>query len=97
MSININNNESGSAPVRKDSFKVGDTAYIIESNRFIREVTIVKRSNSFCTVRFADSLGAIFIREGRLYGTREQAEEKLPKKKTSKPKFEGPRPPHRIW
>ncbi len=63
--MNINNNESGLEPVRKDNLSVGDMAYIIESNRFIREATIVKKSNSFCTIRFADSHGAITISKGR--------------------------------
>lgn len=92
--MNINNNESGLEPVRKDNLSVGDMAYIIESNRFIREATIVKKSNSFCTIRFADSHGAITISKSRLYGTRNEAEEVLPKKKTV---TAGPRPPHRIW
>lgn len=92
--MNIDTINSGLVPVRKDNLSVGDKAYIVESNRFIREVTIVKKSNSFCTVRFADSHGAISIRTSRLYGARSEAEDTLPKKKTVNA---GPCPPHRIW
>lgn len=92
--MSIDTMKFGLDPIRKDDLKVGDIAYIIESKRSVREVTIVKRSRRFCTVRFADTHGAISISSSRLYGTREQAEETLPKKKTVNA---GPRPPHRIW
>lgn len=92
--MNIDTMNFGSVPVRKEKFNVGDVAYIIESNRIIRTVTIIKRNNSFCTVRFADSDGAISVRESRLYRTKELAEEAMPKKKKE---HAGPRPPHRIW
>lgn len=93
----INNTNNQTNNDRKEKLSVGDTAYIIESNRLIREVTIVRLDRDFCTIRFADSGGAIKVRRSRLYGTRKLAEESLPKKKICKPRFEGPRPPHRIW
>ena len=93
----INNIYNQANNARKEKLSVGDTAYIIESNRLIREVTIVRLDRDFCTIRFADSNGAIKVRRSRLYGTRKLAEESLPKKEPSKPRFEGPRPPHRIW
>ena len=31
------------------TFEIGSTAYIVESNRIIREVTIVKRNGDFYT------------------------------------------------
>ena len=43
----------------KNAFNVGDEDYIIESNRSVRKVTIIKISRDFCTVRFADTDGAI--------------------------------------
>ena len=52
----------------KNTFDVGDEAYIIESNRSVRKVTIIKISRDFCTVRFADTDGAIAVRVSRLYG-----------------------------
>lgn len=90
-------NEQAAGVAGKDSFKVGDIAYIIESNRLIREVTIIKLDRDFCTVRFADTNGAIKIRRGRLFATYNLAEEKISRKENNKPKREGPRPPHRIW
>lgn len=92
--MKIDNMNVGNSPVVNKEYNVGDTAFIIESNRFIREVTIVKKRNTFRTVRFADSHGAISIRTSRLYGARSEAEDTLPKKKTVNA---GPCPPHRIW
>ena len=34
------------------TFEIGSTAYIVESNRIIREVTIVKRNGNFYIIRF---------------------------------------------
>ena len=80
----------------KNTFNVGDEAYIIESNR-VREVTIIKISRDFCTVRFVDTDGAIAVRVSRLYGTRKMAEKSLPKKLTVAVRQEGTRPPHNVW
>lgn len=81
----------------KNTFNVGDEVYIIESNRNVRKVTIIKISRDFCTVRFADTDGAIAVRVSRLYGTRKMAEESLLKKLTVAVRQEGPRPPHNVW
>ena len=35
--------------------EVGDKAFIVESNRIVREVFILKRSRDFYTVRFAEN------------------------------------------
>lgn len=61
------------------AIKERSTAFIIESNRFIREVTIIKQRDDLCVVRFSDKRGGIQIRSSRLYSTREEAEAKLPK------------------
>ena len=53
-------------------FKEGTTAFIVESNRIIREVIIVKRTGNFYIVRFANSGGGIQIRGSRLFATMEQ-------------------------
>ena len=55
-------------------FKKGDTAYLIESQRRIRQVEIIRVSGGFFTVRFCDSeLSAIRVRKSRLYGSEEEA------------------------
>lgn len=59
-------------------FEKGSTAFIIESNRLIREVTVSQRRGDFYVVRFGD-IGGIQVRGSRLFATREEAEAKLPK------------------
>lgn len=83
--------------IKKNEFNVDDEVYIIENNRSIRKVTIIKKSRDFCTVRFNDTAGAITVRVSRLYGTRKQAEQSLPNKLTVSNRQEGPRPPHNVW
>lgn len=60
-------------------FKAGDTAYLIESNRIVREITIVKFAGGFYTIRFKDSGGGIKVRENRLYASIEEAENVIAK------------------
>lgn len=60
-------------------FKAGDTVYLIESNRIIREITIVKLAGGFYTIRFKDSGGGIKVRENRLYTSKEEAENVMAK------------------
>lgn len=63
-------------------FNPGDTAFLVESNRIIREVRILKFGGGFYTIRFADSDGGIKVKEHRLFATKEAAEDSMPKKKT---------------
>lgn len=65
-------------------YNPGDTAFIVESSRFIREVRILKIAGGFATLRFSDSDGGIKLRESRLFSTKEAAEASLPKKKTQR-------------
>ena len=60
-------------------FKAGDIAYLIESNRIIREITIVKFGGGFYLIRFKDSGGGIKVRENRLYASKEEAENVMTK------------------
>ncbi len=83
-----------------NAFKIGDTAYIIESNRLIRETEVIRKNGNFYTVKFKDTNGAITLKAHRLYQSHEQAEEHLPERlrKTKKLDVKGPRPPHRfLW
>ena len=82
---------------KKNEFNVDDEVYIIENNRNVRKVTIIKTIRDFFTVRFNDTAGAITLRVSRLYGTRNQAEQSLPNKPTFSNRQEGPRPPHNVW
>ena len=63
----------------EQQFHAGDTAYIIHSNRFIREVTIMSADNSgMCSVRFSDANGGVRVRNSRLFQRKEDAERHLP-------------------
>ena len=54
--------------------------YIIESNRFITKVEIIKETKQFSTVRFENG-GGIRISNKRLYKTEEEAKRALAHKK----------------
>ena len=59
--------------------KVGDTAYIVESNRYVREVEIHRCSGGMFLVRFTDTGGGIQVKAHRLFATREEAEKSIEK------------------
>ena len=64
-----------------NSYSPGDTAWIVESSLFIREVKILKITGGFATLRFADSDGGVRLRTGRLFPTKEAAEAHIKKPK----------------
>ena len=55
-------------------FKPGATAYIVESNRFIREVEVKSFSGGLYLLIFKDTGGGVKLRENRLFMTKEGAE-----------------------
>lgn len=59
--------------------KVGDIAYLVESNRIVREVEIRRCSGGMFLVRFTDTGGGIQIKAHRLFPTREDAEKSIEK------------------
>lgn len=55
-------------------YKLNDIAYMIESNRYIREGKIIHISGDLITFKFLDCMGAATkIKEHRLYPTEEAA------------------------
>ena len=64
-------------------FKVGDRAFIVESNRFIREVEVRSCAGGMYLVRFLDSVGGIKLRETRLFASKEEAEGSIKGKKNN--------------
>ena len=56
--------------------KQGDTAWIIENNRTVRECKIVRISGNLVIIRFADGCGTQLPLK-RLYETQEDAYEEL--------------------
>lgn len=71
-------------------FKEGTSAFIVESNRLIREVVIVKRTGSFYIVKFADNNGGIQVRGSRLFASRDDAEKSVPNVRESKKGYRSP-------
>lgn len=61
-------------------YKANETAFLIESNRVIRKVKIVKFTGGLYTVQFGNG-GGIKVRETRLFATEEEARSALPKPK----------------
>ena len=66
----------------RQKFRIGDGAFLVESNRTIREVKIIKYSGGMYTVKFTERDGGLKVRESRLYASREDAEKVIPKKKS---------------
>lgn len=65
-------------------FKAGDTVFIVESNRFIREAEVRSCSGGMYLVRFKDNGGGIRLKEHRLFPTKEKAEASINIPKTEK-------------
>ena len=59
-------------------FKAGDKAYIVESNRVVRECSIARASGNLYIIRFTDG-GGIQLPAHRLFATKEAAEDSIPK------------------
>ena len=76
--------------------KVGNIAYIVESNRFVREVKIIRYSGGLYLVRFTNSGGGFKIRENSLFPTQELAENSI-KKTNITEKKKVPRNPYDFW
>lgn len=55
-------------------FKEGIFAFIVESNRLVREVVVIKRMDNLYIIKFADNSSGIKVRGSRLFSTRGEAE-----------------------
>ena len=58
-------------------FKPGDKAFIVESNRFLREVEIRSTAGGMYLIKFVDTGGGIKVKESRLFAAREDGEKSL--------------------
>lgn len=76
-------------------YEKGSTAFIVESNRIIREVTVLRVSGDFYTIRFNDSRGAIQVRGSRLFASEESARATFPQEKQKT--RTGYRSPYEYW
>ena len=69
-------------------YKLNDIAYMIESNRYIREGKIIRISGDLITFKFLDCMGAATkIKTHRLYPTEEAALAAIGKNKVETPKM----------
>ena len=64
------------------AFKAGDTVFIVESNRFIREAEVKTCAGGMYLVKFKDNGGGIKLKEHRLFATKEDAEASISKANT---------------
>ena len=58
-------------------YNPGDTAFIVESARFIREGTVIRKIGSLYVFGFSDCNGGVKVREDRLYPSQKEAESSL--------------------
>lgn len=61
-------------------YKAGDIAYLVESNRFIREGKIKQYYNGLYLFQFVEG-GAIRVKEHRLFASEEDAQAQIDKYK----------------
>ena len=71
-------------------YKIGSIAYIVESNRFVRQVIVARVTSDFYIVRFADNGGAIQIRGSRLFLNKEEAYASLPQENKIRTGYRSP-------
>lgn len=76
------------------AYKAGDKAYIVESNRIVRECTVVRASGNLYIIRFENG-GGIQVPKNRLFASQEEADDSLPKVQTTK--RQGFRSPYEYW
>ena len=69
------------------SYKVGDIAYMVESNRYIREGKITHISGDLITFKFLDCMGANKIKVHRLFPSEEAALAAIGKSKQDVPSY----------
>ena len=66
-------------------YKIGEIAYLIESNRFIREGKILRHSGDFYLFRFIGG-GGTRVRADRLFPSEEAAQSALDRMRGRNPK-----------
>lgn len=78
------------------ALKAGDTAYIVENNRIVRECTIVRKSGNLYIIRF-NSGGGIQVKGHRLFALQEEAEDSVSQLKQKRKQQIGYRSPYDYW
>ena len=63
---------------RDECFLPGDTVYLVHSNLFIREATLLSQNDyGMCSIRFTEGVGGIRVRCTRLHKNKADAEKRL--------------------
>lgn len=80
------------------AFKAGDKAYIVESNRIVRECTVKRVTGKLIIIRFENG-GGIQVSENRLFDTKESAAASIQSVKSMPQKIErnGFHSPYDYW
>lgn len=80
------------------AFKAGDKAYIVESNRIVRECTVKRVTGKLIIIRFENG-GGIQVSENRLFDTQEAAAASIKSEKTisQESKRNGFHSPYDYW
>lgn len=78
------------------AFKAGDTAYIVENCRIIRECTVMRLNGNLCVIRFVNG-GGIQVSIHRLFASQEEAEASIPKLKDERKQKTGYKSPYEYW
>ena len=81
-------------PLPQNRIREGQTVYLVESCRRVREAVVLSRSGGLYTVRFTDTGGGIRVRGGRLYPTLEAAQTYVRQKKAASQLLQ---PPSNLW
>lgn len=58
-------------PLPQNHIREGQTVYLVESCRRVREAVVLSRSGGLYTIRFTDTGGGIRVRADRLHPTRD--------------------------
>lgn len=59
-----------------------DVVYLVESNKYVREVQIIRYSGGLYTIQLRKGAGGIKVRESRLFPSRQEAEATITKQET---------------
>lgn len=60
------------------SLKVGDSAYVVDNKRFLREVVIMKATRDFCVIKYTNTGSLIRVKNSRLFSSKKEAESTMP-------------------
>lgn len=62
-----------------NKYSINDTAFIIVSNRVIREIKVLNYSGGFYTIKFVNGNGGLRLRENRLFVQKKKPKSRFPK------------------